>query len=52
MRMLTAAALPVISLINRPMLLAGVKRTSTPISLMSVVRPGQSCNDIRSMLAR
>ena len=42
MRIVKVAALPLMLLRSRPMVPAGTKCTSTPISLMSVVRAGQS----------
>ena len=51
MRMVKVAALPLIWLSSRPIVPAGTKWTSTPISLMSVVRSGQSGAAILSILA-
>jgi hypothetical protein len=51
MRMVSVAALPLIRPSSRPTAPAGTKWTSMPISLMSVVRSGQSGAAILSILA-
>src|SRR6266446_1189802 len=50
--MVKLAGLPVIPLRSLPSVLAGAKRTSMPISLMSAVRAGQSGIAIFSILLR